>query len=80
MKTKNHIIQSLAALFLLSPLAAFAAPDLTVKDIRLVKGCKIQVTVANIGTTGVPSSYYNLPKAVGVQMYKGSQAWGGLIL
>jgi hypothetical protein len=55
-------------------------PDLIVKDIRLVKGCKIAVTLKNIGTAGVPSSYYSLPNAVGVQMYKNSKPWGGIIL
>lgn len=55
-------------------------PDLVVRDIRLIKNCKIQVTIANIGTAGVPSSYYDNPNAVAVQMYKGSQAWGGMIL
>lgn len=55
-------------------------PDLIVRDIRLVKGCKIQVTLKNIGTAGVPSSYYDLPNAVGVQMYNGGKPWGGIIL
>lgn len=55
-------------------------PDLVVRDIRLIKNCKIQVTIANIGTAGVPSSYYDNPDAVAVQMYKGSQPWGGIIL
>jgi hypothetical protein len=52
-------------------------PDLVVKDIRLIKNCKIQVTIKNIGTAGVPSSSY---ETVGVQMYKGNQPWGGIIL
>jgi hypothetical protein len=55
-------------------------PDLVVKDIRLIKDCKIQVTIANIGTAGVPDSYYDNPNAVAVQMYKGTQPWGGMIL
>ncbi len=55
-------------------------PDLIVKDIKLVNDCKIAVTVANIGNAGVPASYYNLPNAVGIQMYNGSKPWGGLIL
>jgi hypothetical protein len=55
-------------------------PDLVVKDIRLIQDCKIEVTIANIGTAGVPDSYYDLPDAVAVQMYKGSQPWGGMIL
>jgi hypothetical protein len=55
-------------------------PDLIVSDIALVQGCKIKVTLKNIGTAGVPAAKYNLPKAVGVQMYKGTQPWGGIIL
>ncbi len=55
-------------------------PDLTVTDIRLVKNCKIEITIRNIGKAGVPDSFYNLPKAVAVQMYKNSKPWGGLIL
>ncbi|MEN8154826.1 MAG: hypothetical protein ABFR75_12475 [Acidobacteriota bacterium] len=55
-------------------------PDLIVRRIRLIKNCKIEVSVKNIGTAGVPDSYYNLPNAVGVQMYNGTKPWGGLIL
>lgn len=63
-----------------SPGTTRRLPDLVVKKIRLIKDCKIEVTIANIGTAGVPSSYYDNPNAVAVQMYKGSQAWGGMIL
>ncbi|MCP5107900.1 MAG: hypothetical protein GY950_31215 [bacterium] len=55
-------------------------PDLIVRDIRLIRNCKIQVTVKNIGTAGVPASYYDNPKAVAVQMYNGGKPWGGIIL
>ena len=55
-------------------------PDLVVRDIKLVDDCKIEVTIRNIGEAGVPDSSYNLPNAVGVQMFNGSQAWGGIIL
>jgi hypothetical protein len=55
-------------------------PDLIVRDIRLVQGCKIQINVKNIGNMGVPESYYNLPKAVAVQLYKDGKPWGGIIL
>ncbi len=55
-------------------------PDLIVSDIRLVQDCKIEVTVKNIGSAGVPDTFYNLPDAVGVQMYKGGAPWGGIIL
>jgi hypothetical protein len=70
----------LAAIALCLSASAVAKPDLTVRDIRLVKGCKIKVTVANIGKTGVPKSAYNLPKAAGVQMYRNGKPWGGIIL
>jgi CARDB len=55
-------------------------PDLIVRDIRLVQGCKIEITVKNIGSAGVPASFYNLPKAVAVQLYNGGKPWGGIIL
>lgn len=55
-------------------------PDLAVTGIKLVKGCKIAVTIENKGNAGVPPSYYDLPKAVAVQMYNGTKPWGGLIL
>jgi hypothetical protein len=55
-------------------------PDLVVKDIRLKRDCTIQVTIANIGSAGVPAAKYNNPGAVGIQMYKGNQPWGGMIL
>ena len=55
-------------------------PDLTVSNIRLVGRCKILVTIRNIGTAGVPDSYYDLPDAVAVQMYNGTKPWGGMIL
>jgi hypothetical protein len=55
-------------------------PDLIVSDIKLVDNCKISVTLKNIGHVGVPDDQYNLPQAVGVQMYKDGQPWGGIIL
>lgn len=55
-------------------------PDLVVSDIKLIRNCKIEVTIKNIGTAGVPDSYYDLPNAVGVQMYNGTKPWGGIIL
>lgn len=54
--------------------------DLIVSDIRLIKDCKIQVTLKNIGHAGVPADKYNLPDAVGVQMTKDGTPWGGIIL
>jgi hypothetical protein len=80
-KTALTVSVLTALCFLLPrPLPAASEPDLVITDIRLVRGCKILVTIKNIGTVGVPDSFYNLPNAVGVQMYNGSQAWGGIIL
>lgn len=56
------------------------SPDLIVRNIRLTEGCKIEVTIKNIGAAGVPDSYYDLPSAVSVQMYNGPKPWGGIIL
>ena len=57
-------------------------PDLVVSDIALIENCKIQVTLQNIGNAGVPDSVYSgIPdKDSGVQMYKGGQPWGGIVL
>jgi hypothetical protein len=55
-------------------------PDLIVSDIRLIKDCKIQITIKNIGTAGVPASGYVLSKGAGIQMYKGGKPWGGVRL
>ncbi|MCD4741559.1 MAG: hypothetical protein K8R67_03610 [Desulfobacteraceae bacterium] len=55
-------------------------PDLIVSDIRLIKGCKIQITIKNIGLGGVPTSGYNLHKGAVIQMYNGGKAWGGMRL
>ena len=59
------------------PKPAPKRPDLVVKDIRLVKECKIQVVVTNQGTAGVPAAAY--PRA-GVQLYRNNRPWGGLVL
>lgn len=55
-------------------------PDLIVKDIRLVKDCKIQVTLQNIGSAGVPDSGYDMSSGAAIQMYKGANPWGGIRL
>lgn len=55
-------------------------PDLIVRDIRLIKDCKIKVTLKNIGNGSIAETYYKNPKAVAVQMYKDGKPWGGLIL
>ena len=34
-------------------------PDLIVKDIKLIQDCKIEVTIANIGSAGVPDPGYH---------------------
>ncbi len=55
-------------------------PDLIVSDIKLIKDCKIEITIKNIGAAGVPASGYDLHKGAGIQMYKGGKAWGGIRL
>jgi subtilase family serine protease len=55
-------------------------PDLIVKDIRLVKGCKMQVIIQNIGSAGVPAAGYDMSNGVAIQMYKGASPWGGIRL
>lgn len=61
-------------------------PDLKVTGIRLVKDfrwgdiCKIQITIANVGATGLPLTYYDIPNAVFVQMFKDDEGFGGHIL
>lgn len=55
-------------------------PDLIVSNIKLIKNCKIKITIKNIGTAGVPDSGYDLHKGAGIQMVKGSKAWGGIRL
>ncbi len=57
-----------------------AKPDLVVRDIRLVQGCKMQVTIANIGKAGVPASGYDPGHGVALQMAKGNKPWGGIRL
>lgn len=46
-------------------------PDLLVKEISLSKKCELEVTIANIGTAGVPASAYLGIKSVAVQLFKG---------
>ncbi len=55
-------------------------PDLVVSKIKLLDKCRLSITIKNKGNAGVPDSYYNLPKAVSVQMYNNGKPWGGLIL
>lgn len=59
---------------------AVKLPDLIVSDIKLIKDCKIEITLKNIGTAGVPASGYDLHKGAGIQMYKSGKAWGGIRL
>lgn len=60
--------------------AAGAKPDLIVSDIRLIKDCKIQIMLKNIGNGGVPDSAYHKTQGAGVQMYNGGKPWGGIRL
>ncbi len=55
-------------------------PDLIVKDIRLLRNCKIEVTIANIGAAGVPAAGYDLNNGAAIQMYRFANPWGGIRL
>ncbi len=55
-------------------------PDLVVQNIRLVQGCKIEVTIANIGSGAVPDAGYDIHNGAVIQMYRGNRPWGGIRL
>jgi hypothetical protein len=55
-------------------------PDLIVSDIKLIKDCKIKITIKNAGSGGVPDSGYHKTKGAAIQMYKGAKPWGGIRL
>ncbi len=56
-------------------------PDLVVRDIRLNAQCQIVVTLSNIGSGPVPDDAFSLnPPRTTIQMYKGNQPWGGIVL
>ena len=46
-------------------------PDLQVKQISLSKNCELSVTIANIGSAGVPVSSYKGLQSVSIQLFKG---------
>jgi len=54
-------------------------PDLVVRNLRLIKDCKIEVTIQNRGGP-LPDSAYHPTQGAAVQMYNGTQPWGGLRL
>ena len=76
--------------FLLSALSLFILsdnsysqtllPDLTVSEIKLIEECKIQVTIKNIGSAGLPDIAYDRTRGVAIQMYKDGKPWGGIRL
>jgi hypothetical protein len=55
-------------------------PDLIVSDMKLIENCKIKITIKNIGQGGVSAAGYDMNNGVAIQMYNGSQAWGGIRL
>jgi len=55
-------------------------PDLEVTDIRLKRGCTIEVTIRNLGSGGVRWFNYVPPKAVRIQMMVDSKPWGSMTL
>lgn len=77
---KANLVRLLVAFSTAIPTLAVALPDLVVKKIRLVKDCKIEITIANRGRTGVPAAGYHRTRGVAIQMYKGAKPWGGIRL
>jgi len=77
---KNNLVRLLVAFFTTMPTIAMALPDLVVQNIRLIKDCKIEVTIANRGRTGVPARGYHRTRGVAIQMYRGAKPWGGIRL
>ncbi len=56
-------------------------PDLTIKNIMLLRGCKMRVTIANIGKGELPKKAYNMHGGgVTIQMYNNNKPWGGIVL
>ncbi|MGH7332211.1 MAG: Calx-beta domain-containing protein [Candidatus Rokuibacteriota bacterium] len=55
-------------------------PDLTVSDLKLIKGCQMQVTVKNAGNGPVSDSAYDKTQGVALQMQREGQPWGGIRL
>ena len=56
-------------------------PDLTIKNIKLLRGCKMRVTIANIGNGELPKKAYNMHGGgVAIQMYNNNKPWGGIVL
>jgi len=73
-------VESNKAQFKILCKAVTAKPDLIVSDIKLIRDCKIQITLKNIGNGGVPDLAYHKTKGAAVQMYNGSKPWGGIRL
>jgi hypothetical protein len=55
-------------------------PDLAASDLRLIKGCQIQLTVTNVGAASIPDSAYDKTQGVAIQMQRADQPWGGIRL
>jgi len=55
-------------------------PDLTISDLKLMKGCQMQLTVKNAGSGPVPESAYDRQHGVAIQMQREGQPWGGIRL
>lgn len=49
-------------------------PDLSVKQISLLKNCQLEVTIANIGSAGVPDSAYQGVQGVSIRLFRGHVA------
>jgi len=69
-----------AQVFMPGSASAGPLPDLVVKNVQVVQGCRVKVTVANIGRGPVPPAGYDMHHGVGIQAYKDGQPWGGIRL
>ena len=55
-------------------------PDLIVSDIQSISGCKIRITIRNIGRAGVLRTGYDPHKGAVIQMIMDGKPWGGIRL
>ena len=52
-------------------------PDLVVQEIRVLKECELEVTIANKGNGSIPSSLYN---SIVIQMFVDNKTGGAMVL
>ncbi|MBW1997280.1 MAG: hypothetical protein JRJ29_04860 [Deltaproteobacteria bacterium] len=52
-------------------------PDLAVKEIRVVGGCKVAVTIVNAGPGDLPDAAWQQGSSPTVYLYRNGRSWGG---